>query len=80
VYDLRHHYTAGSPASQVIDDDLVDTFAIAGPAAYCVDRLRELADAGVTKFFVLRVGRGIDPDAHSQAERDFVDRVLSVLA
>jgi 5,10-methylenetetrahydromethanopterin reductase len=79
VYDIRQHYTAGSAASQVIDDDLVDTFAIAGPAGHCVDRLRELVDAGVTKFFVLRVGRGIDPDAHEQAERDFVDHVLSVL-
>jgi 5,10-methylenetetrahydromethanopterin reductase len=80
VYDLRQHYTAGSAASQVIDDALVDTFAIAGPAAYCLDRLYELVDAGVSKFFVLRVGRGIDPDAHEQAERDFVDHVLSVLA
>jgi hypothetical protein len=28
VYDLNQHYLAGSAASQVIDDELVDTFAI----------------------------------------------------
>jgi 5,10-methylenetetrahydromethanopterin reductase len=79
VYDMGQHYTAGSAASQQIDDDLVDTFAIAGPAGHCVERLGELVDAGVSKFFVLRVGRGIDPAAHEQAERDFVTHVLSVV-
>jgi hypothetical protein len=49
-------------------------------AAYCAERLHELIDAGLAKFFVLRVGRGIDRGAYEQAERDFVDHVLSVLA
>lgn len=80
VYDMRQHFRAGSPASQVIDDDIVDTFAIAGPAALCIDRLQELMEVGVGKFFILRVGRGIDPGLHEQADRDFVDRVLARLA
>jgi hypothetical protein len=34
-------------------------------------------EVGVSKFFILRVGRGIDPELHKQADRDFVDRVLA---
>jgi 5,10-methylenetetrahydromethanopterin reductase len=80
VYDMRQHFRAGSPAAQVIDDDIVDTFAIAGPAALCLDRLQQLMDIGVSKFFILRVGHGIDPVLHARADRDFVDRVLAPLA
>jgi hypothetical protein len=41
-----------------------------------VDRLHELAELGISKVFVLRVGRGIDPGLHRQADRDLVDLVL----
>jgi 5,10-methylenetetrahydromethanopterin reductase len=76
VYDIRQHFTAGSAAARALDDEVIDTFAIAGPAGYCVDRLHEVAELGISKVFVLRVGRGIDPDLHRQADRDLVDLVL----
>jgi 5,10-methylenetetrahydromethanopterin reductase len=76
AYDMRSHFTQGSPQSKELDDDVIDTFAIAGPAGYCVDRLHELADLGIRRVFVMGAGLGLDRDEAQAARRRFVDDVL----
>jgi 5,10-methylenetetrahydromethanopterin reductase len=76
VYDMREHYTAGSAASQMASDDVIDTFSIAGPADYCAERIEQLAAVGIRRISVLRVGRGIDPELHKKADRDLVELLI----
>jgi 5,10-methylenetetrahydromethanopterin reductase len=76
AYDMRSHFTQGSPQSKELDDDVIDTFAIAGPAGYCIDRLQELAALGLRRVFVMGAGLGLDRDEAQAARRRFVDDVL----
>jgi hypothetical protein len=59
--------------------DLADSFAIIGPAAYCCERLLELAELGVDRFYVVGPSRDADPDAANNAVKRFTDRVLPKL-
>jgi hypothetical protein len=77
---MAMHYTAGSRQSRVLTDDLIDEFCVAGPAGLCIDRLCQFMDMGVTKIFVLRPGRGVDPDIHAEADRALVEGVVAVMA
>jgi 5,10-methylenetetrahydromethanopterin reductase len=76
AYDMRAHFTQGSPQSKELDDDVIDTFGIAGPAGYCLERLQELAELGVRRVFVMGAGLGLDRDEAQAARRRFVDDVL----
>jgi 5,10-methylenetetrahydromethanopterin reductase len=49
-------------------DDLIDQFAIAGSAAYCAERLQEIADLGVSRIYVGTRAVGVDLDERN-AER-----------
>ena len=59
-YDMQRHLHAGSPQAGVITDELIDEFAVAGPVAYCVERLTELRELGISKFVFFGEGAGID--------------------
>ena len=43
-------------------DDLIDQFAIAGPAAYCAERLQEIVDVGISRVFIGTRAVGVDLD------------------
>ncbi len=75
-YDMRQHFTHGSPQSTALTDEVIDTFGIAGPAPYCLDRLTELIALGLDKIVVLGGGIGLDSDEARAAHRRFVDDVL----
>jgi 5,10-methylenetetrahydromethanopterin reductase len=85
AYDMNHHFTAGSPQSAALTDEVIDTFGVAGPASYCIERLQELVEAGLTKLFVMGGGdRGRDSstagaDEARDARRRLVDEVLPAL-
>jgi probable F420-dependent oxidoreductase len=49
-YNYLHHAEVGSSNAEFVSDDVVDRFAIVGPAKEHVRRLKELADSGVTQF------------------------------
>ncbi len=79
AYDMHSHFTHGSPQSQVLTDEVIDTFAIAGPPQYCIERLQELVEVGVTKVFVMGGGFRSDPQEASAAHRRLVDDVLPAM-
>ena len=61
VAPLRAALRAGDPgAVRLLDDDMVDAFAVGGPSGFVVERLRAIRDAGVD---ALIVGPGKDADA-----------------
>jgi alkanesulfonate monooxygenase SsuD/methylene tetrahydromethanopterin reductase-like flavin-dependent oxidoreductase (luciferase family) len=49
-YDYHHHAEVGSANAAFVDDDVVDSFCVVGPAAEHVRRLRELHELGVNQF------------------------------
>jgi alkanesulfonate monooxygenase SsuD/methylene tetrahydromethanopterin reductase-like flavin-dependent oxidoreductase (luciferase family) len=49
-YDYLHHAEVGSSNADFVSDEIVDRFAIVGPASEHKRRLEELAAIGVTQF------------------------------
>jgi 5,10-methylenetetrahydromethanopterin reductase len=61
VTPLRAALRAGDPnAVRLLDDDMVDAFAVGGPSGFVVERLQAIRDAGVV---ALIVGPGNNADA-----------------
>jgi 5,10-methylenetetrahydromethanopterin reductase len=79
TYDMGHHFTHDSPQSAALTDDTIDAFGIAGPAAYCIERIQALTALGLTKLFVLGAGINLDRDAARASHRAFVEHVLPAL-
>jgi probable F420-dependent oxidoreductase len=49
-YDYLHHAEVGSANASFVTDEIVDRFCIVGPVERHIDRLRDLAAAGVNQF------------------------------
>ena len=49
-YDYHHHAEVGSSNASFVTDEIVDRFCLVGSVAQHIQRLRELADAGVDQF------------------------------
>lgn len=79
AYDMDHHFMDGSPQSQHLTDEVIDCFGVAGPAAYCVERLLALFDLGIDKVFVLGGGINLPRDLARASHKAFVDHVLPAL-
>jgi 5,10-methylenetetrahydromethanopterin reductase len=79
AYDMNRHFTHGSPQSRGLPAEVIDQFGVAGPAAYCVERLSELVELGLTKLVLLGGGIGMDRDAHRLSQRLLTEEVLPKL-
>jgi len=49
-YDYLHHCEVGSSNADFVTDDVIDRFCVLGPAKAQIEKLHELAKAGVTQF------------------------------
>jgi 5,10-methylenetetrahydromethanopterin reductase len=79
AYDMHAHFKQGSRQSQQLDEEALDAFAIAGPASYCIERLAELHEMGLRRFYLTGPGRGADLEAARASHRRIVDEVLPVV-
>ncbi len=68
-YNYLHHAEVGSSNAEFVTDDIVDRFAIVGPPAEHVRRLKELADIGVTQFNIYLMS-GDEEETVEQYGRD----------
>ncbi len=64
-YDMHQHAQAGSTQSGQVTQEFASSFGIFGPPDYCVQRLGELIELGVTRFLI--AGATLDP-SHPYAE------------
>ena len=81
AYDMTAHFTHGSRQSKQLTDDVTDAFAIAGPPAYCLERLAELREMGIRRFYLTGPGLGVDRDEATRSHGRIVDQILpAVLA
>ena len=78
-YDMTKHTQTGSPQANVLTDEFVDRFAIAGPPDYCVERLRALVDLGIDKFVIVGPSLGSDPGDARTAVQTLTAEVLPAL-
>src|SRR5882672_6746139 len=49
-YDYQHHCEVGSDNAEFVSDEVIERFCLIGPAEAHRQKLRALADAGVTQF------------------------------
>jgi len=79
AYEMARHGRTDARQSQILDDDFVDWFAIAGEPAYCVDRLAEVAQLGLHHVYVVGGAEQEGSLALVDAHALFADRVLAAL-
>ena len=49
-YDYQHHAEVGSDNANFVSDEVVDRFCLVGPVEAHRQKLKQLAEAGVTQF------------------------------
>ena len=79
AYDMNKHTTVGRHTAAV-SDEIIDSFGIAGPVSYCVERLEELIEMGITTLVIQGGGaRDGDQTAYQASRESFVHHVLPAL-
>ncbi len=78
-YDMRYHGHKEGKHNSVLTNDFIDSFAIAGPSSYCIERLQELIALGLKRLVIIGPGRGTDPAEMRQAIRRLFKEVLPAL-
>jgi probable F420-dependent oxidoreductase len=73
-YNYLHHAEVGSSNAEFVSDEVVDRFAIVGPAEEHVRRLKELESVGVTQFNIYLMS-GDEEETVEAYGRDVIPRV-----
>ncbi len=77
-YDMHGHAREGSAQSAQVTQEFAGSFGVFGPPDYCVQRLGQLIELGVTRFFI--AGTTLDPNhPHSECSERFVGEVIPQL-
>jgi len=74
-YQMTKHFSSGNQAVER-GRALAENFAIIGPAAYCRERLTELGELGIDRFYIVGPTRDADRDASVAAVKRFAKDVL----
>jgi 5,10-methylenetetrahydromethanopterin reductase len=78
-YDMKAHTRGDSRQAGVLTDGFVDRFAIVGPPAHCVARLRSLAALGLDKVAISGGTRGADAGHAATSKRLMRDEVIPAM-
>jgi len=73
-YNYLHHAEVGSSNAEFVTDEIVDRFAIVGPAEEHIRRLKELEQIGVTQFNIYLMS-GDEEDTLEIYGRDVVPKL-----
>lgn len=79
AYDMRLHTRSATPQAATLTDEFVDRYAVFGPPARCVERLRELAALGLDRIAVIGPSLGADRAEVAVARERFAAEVLPAL-
>ncbi len=79
AYDMTAHFTQGSRQSQQLTDEVIDAFALAGPPSYCLERLEQLRELGLRRFYLTGPGLGSDREAAAASHRRIVAEILPAI-
>lgn len=79
-YNMNDHSLEGATHGRGLPDETVDAFAISGPVDHCIERLRAMADLGLTKLLLFHGAfRAKDPEARRESDRLLATEVLPAL-
>jgi 5,10-methylenetetrahydromethanopterin reductase len=73
---MARHARSDASHLDLIDDEFVGRFAVAGTPEHCVKRLTELAGLGIGRFVVAGPAIGEDPDHIAESRRLLVESVI----
>jgi 5,10-methylenetetrahydromethanopterin reductase len=76
AYDESRHGQAAAAHAQALEDDFLDRFALAGPAAEVAERVAELVALGLDRVVVVAGSLDADPALVEQTIADFAAAVL----
>jgi 5,10-methylenetetrahydromethanopterin reductase len=79
AYDMNRHARTGSPQAALLDDGFAARFAVYGPPAAVIARLRELRALGLERLLIVGASVGADRELARAAEIRFVREVLPAL-
>ncbi len=79
AYDMNHHARTGSQQAALLDAGFAERFAVFGPPAHCVARLRELVGLGLERLMIVGPSVGADRAQALACEASFVREVLPAL-
>lgn len=75
-YDMKTHTRSDSEQAELMSDEFIDRFAIAGPPEHCVSRLNELKSLGLDKVVISGPTAGADREEARMAMKRFDEEVL----
>lgn len=78
-YDMSRHFAHGSAQAAALSDEVIDTFGIAGPPSYCIERLQQMGELGVSKLLIMRGGLGADREAQRRSRELLSEQVIPAL-
>ena len=79
AYDMNRHARTGSRQAAILDGDFADRFAVLGPPAHCISRLRDLLALGLERLLIVGASVGADRAQARACEARFVKEVLPEL-
>ena len=79
-YDEGRHGQAAAPHARQLEDEFIDRFAVAGPAAEVLERLAELAALGIERVIVVPGSLDADPALVADSNARFAEEVLPHLS
>ena len=79
AYDMNRHARTGSQQAALLDADFATRFAVYGPPAAVIARLRELRALGLERFMIVGASVGADRAQALACEARFVREVLPAL-
>jgi 5,10-methylenetetrahydromethanopterin reductase len=79
AYDMNRHARTGSQQAALLDTGFADRFAVFGPPAHCIARIRDLVGLGLERIMVVGASIGADRELARASEARFVREVLPAL-
>lgn len=78
-YDYQHHAEVGSQNAAFVEDEVTDRFCVLGEAAEHVEKLRDLADAGVDQLNIYLMN-GDEEEQLDRYGREVIPQLAGVAA
>jgi 5,10-methylenetetrahydromethanopterin reductase len=75
-YHMTQHTRGDSAQAGLLSPAFVDRFAVVGPPAACIARLRELVELGLTKLVLIGATAGVDPKEAAAAAQRLASEVM----
>lgn len=79
AYDMRHHGRSAGGQAAALTPEFIDRFGILGDPDICCERLKAIADLGITKAAIIGPSIGTDPEPRTVAQNLFVSEVIPAL-